>query len=971
MKSRWRIFSISDAIRSYFGAFKMDRSVLFTLIWVLSAGCNALFSEDLVLWDGEDAEDLTHCQVEHGAIISGEVCLSGHCLELVPDTWHQPSLGFRVGDDMHSLYRISLKNYDVIQFFAKTDTPGGKVFLTIEGWPQISKTIDTTPYIVGGGDLTDEYREVRVPTDVLKKLPPEYDYEDRCELISLETFFFGTIPDGSPSYKIYVDQISALKTKPPEAEYVGVHTASDHLLVVEFRTGNDDDDIPSQDAGLWSVNGVQPLEVGRYSLPIDEGPLAVKEIVMGHFIYLRMGFQFENNQNYLITTPYGGSHSFVFDDHVTRCESIKVNQAGYAGRTTERYAIFGIFAGDLGSEVLTEGSVPFQVLTEDGTVILNGTTVSWGDETGPVDSQASGEFVYRMDLSSLPSGGPYTLVVPGYGCSYPFGVGNRYTKKRAYVATRGLYHQRCGTALVESCTTHPRGTCHEYVALTDAEEFKFITELNNLVVSDIDFENMTVQTASRVVDVMEIHGGYHDAADFDRRPMHIAIPSSLLIYCELFEDHLTDGQYDLPESGNGIPDLLDEALWGVQLYEYLQTAEGGVRAGTETYNHPDPPEGASSDVNVYGTFAVEEGITANAAGLFAHASRLIRPYDSVRADALLARSVLAWNYFHTHYTGTFVETPGETGEEATRRENVMPQLLYAACSLYLATGEEAYHTLFLAYAHEIYTRNVHAYRFYPTAEPESLRAAYFMPYLIQTELPADTRTRKILVSKVITEARWILDRIETQAYPLGCYYPYFGWGASTGQGRFADTLIMAHVLSDTIENQDGYFDEIEDYLGSMQVVFEEPQHYYNVISALSDYIFGLNPLGKSFMTGIGTDEVFSILHADSMYQKRVFGRPNVPGILVFGLQNGLSDQPYQSGVYDKIYPDVLAVLPPQRRWSDGWSWVNANEFSTWETIVNATCLQNFLHVNSCDFHMDVEQWPYSNILDLIRNAECQ
>ena len=62
---------------------------------------------------------------------------------------------------------------------------------------------------------------------------------------------------------------------------------------------------------------------------------------------------------------------------------------------------------------------------------------------------SSGDYVYRIDLSGVPAGGPYRIIVSGYGCSYPFGVGGDFSERLGYVAFRALYYQRCGCPIVQ------------------------------------------------------------------------------------------------------------------------------------------------------------------------------------------------------------------------------------------------------------------------------------------------------------------------------------------------------------------------------------------------------------------------------------------------------------------------------------------------------------------------------------------
>jgi len=179
------------------------------------------------------------------------------------------------------------------------------------------------------------------------------------------------------------------------------------------------------------------------------------------------------------------------------------------------------------------------------------------------------------------------------GRSYSFGVGDDYSREIAYVHTRGLYHQRCGIALEKPYTEYTRGICHTEVAYTKT--------------------HWGASSWIKVPEGAQMHkicGGYHDAGDFDRRPMHTIIPILMLGYYEAFPDHFVDNQYNLPESGNLIPDFLDEALWGLLGWEYLQGSDGGIMAGTERSGHPSYGRyNAANEGAIYGTWEVSGEVT--------------------------------------------------------------------------------------------------------------------------------------------------------------------------------------------------------------------------------------------------------------------------------------------------------------------------------------------------------------------------
>ena len=84
---------------------------------------------------------------------------------------------------------------------------------------------------------------------------------------------------------------------------------------------------------------------------------------------------------------------------------------------------------------------------------------------------------------------------------------------------------------------------------------------------------------------MSFQGGYHDAADFDTFAYHLPATAQVLTAYELYPAAFGDGDLDLPESGNGVPDVLDEAEWGLSFYIDHQYPNGAIPLGR--VNHCD------------------------------------------------------------------------------------------------------------------------------------------------------------------------------------------------------------------------------------------------------------------------------------------------------------------------------------------------------------------------------------------------
>lgn len=717
-----------------------------------------------------------------------------------------------------------------------------------------------------------------------------------------------------------------------------ITTASNNVLVVSLTTDwiniketyrvIDYNDLKPATTG-WKINGQAPVDIGINAMVIDEKKaLSIDNeqyfpIRMMHKVYLIMDDLLVADQVYTVVTPYGDT-TFTFQDETIYCESIKINQVGYNLNSTARYANFGIYMGDKGSQLL---DILPQFSVKDsltGNTILSGVVSYWGDDTGK-EAVNSGEYVYRIDLSSLQAG-TYYIVVNGIGRSFYFGVGDKYSRKIASTHVRGLYHQRCGIALEQPYTKYNRGICHQQVAFT--------------MYPGNGNEGQGWINVPTGAEMHDIAGGYHDAGDFDRRVYHTIIPLLMLNYYETFQDHFIDNQYNIPESGNGIPDFLDETMWGVLIWENLQldadncndaSLYGGVMGGTETNGHPgygqDRADWENNGNQVYGTYDIYESTTFAAAGFFAQASRLLAPYDLERSTKLLNRAHMAWDYAETN---GFNERIGFK--------------MYAALQLYIATatGDQAtdmdnsYHLLFRELAQEyILDGKEWPYQYISGNSSARITTSHFISYLT-ANIITDEELSEALIATIKYGAdiggymRWLPE-----------YYPYaqgvtkfFGWGAGSAQGRYADPACFMYRLSENAE---------------------EKQYYFDLISQYGDYSLGLNPLSKSYVTGLGDNQVASPLHLDSYFTK--YGETpnggmqtpigNVPGIVIFGFSEGRSNAAYQTAVSDFIYPQWDS-LPGQRRWNDGWSLISNNEFSTHETMVWNTCMYSVLYSAQAD-----------------------
>jgi endoglucanase len=658
---------------------------------------------------------------------------------------------------------------------------------------------------------------------------------------------------------------------------VTIESAAPQVLVLVFIDNNDASP-PSQRNDDYHINGSSPLRVGRHSATLYEERCLdwSKQIypqIIGHRLYLLLSTNLQEGLTYRIEFP-GGTTNFHFQSATTLCESFKVNQVGYSALSGRRAAFFAPWCGDLG--VPSNSFVSKVTLCETA----SGREVqSLRLQSLPQDS-LNGGIAWRVDLSSLTNAGAYFLNMPGVGRSPEFGFGDAFAHHAYYAHMKGFYHQRCGTALTKPFTEWERPACHAEAEVTDAKPPEFIKE--------------------RSTNHIHREGGHHDAGDFDIRIPHTLVAGWLLNAYELFPQKFIDGQLDLPESGNGIPDLLDEALYSIRAWEVLQEPDGGIRGGFEADREPVYGEAnASTDKLIYRTYARNGHTTLVGAALMAYAGRMIKPFDRDHATALQSRAEKAWAFYRQHQEdAAYRWSPGA--------------LLFASCQLYLATGNPEFHETFKQQARYFFELDgqkskwpaqYHGTYFnLETIEKGAAFTHYFASYLLNDTFPKDERIRQAARTAVLRKADEQLKKLATGGFAT---ISTGSWGASTGVGRYGDFLIHAWRLTgDT--------------------------RYRDAAAQLADWSLGANPAGWCFTTGIGSRPPYNPLQLDSYFQLPKQLGP-VPGLVIYGITEPPGKSPYIRAVTQHCYPP-MEQLPPARRITDGWSVVEQNEFTVWETM---------------------------------------
>lgn len=639
-----------------------------------------------------------------------------------------------------------------------------------------------------------------------------------------------------------------------------VRTASRNTLVVFFTSDTLNlEEIDISDKNEWKINGQPCMEIYRYS---------TKANACDHHVYL-VTSDLTEGKKYELETPYG-TRKIRFLSREVFCESIKTNQAGYSALSKVRYANFAIWLGTGGSRKINDQLPDYEVYD-----LFSLKTIYSGKLSALGKDSSSGDFVYRIDLSAVPEGGPYKIAVKGYGCSYPFGVGSQFILKTAYTIFRGQFYQRCGCPIDSPAIR--KTACHSIVYDTDGP----IGEANIVV-------NGTEPT-------FKCYGGYHDAGDADRRAYHIANPMVNLMIYEAFPDMFFDGQFDLPgefdadynilSKINGIPDIIDEAEWGTIIWEYLQNEDGSIHFGTETKGYPDPfAAPLDLDTKKYGTVLTDNRATCPAAGLFLHLARLIRPYKPDRSEELIQRAVKAFSY----------------GGSAMAD----PEKLYYYVQKYLITGDINDHDK-IKELYEIagsLKNNLFGTIGYSLNDKDFDNPAYIFSYIVAKDVVTDPEIVTFFKSALNDAAERNISELRSRAYPVGNNSSHGGWGHNVRQNHFATAPMLIWSLTGE-------------------------QKFIDAASELLDYKMGLNPIGINYVTGLGFHQVHNPHDRESAFTINKGWGPK-PGITVFG--PGIIGR---RNANSQVIP-ALTEMPKERQYIDDRNVISFNEFTIFETMAH-------------------------------------
>ncbi len=643
--------------------------------------------------------------------------------------------------------------------------------------------------------------------------------------------------------------------------------------------------------GTYQVQGAQVIKIGRKTRPhtFARTPNALAH-ALDHQIYLVLKHPMKPGDSVTVSVPsdlvtFGPtSRTFTFDPTKSRSDTIQVNQLNYLP-TAAKFGYVSAWLGDLGGQSFTEGA-PFQVLDAKSLQpVFSGQlklrkTGDQPDDGVAIDGNFYHANLYECDFSRLSVPGNYVLSVSSIGCSYPFQINADGYRQPYITVMRGMYHQRCGTALTAPYTdwTHP--VCHVMPLLETDHRYM------DVPFSDGPVAGVPWKTTGEVR--TGVSGGWHDAGDWDRERQHADLGSYLLLAYEMTPDHYIDGELNIPESGNGIPDIVDEARWGIDYYRRLQHPDGGVSVGMFESRWPMEGEVAWIDTLKKYCYADEPVCTYKQAAAAAHmALILIKLGHSDDAKPYTDCALRAWAWAHDLRNI-------RPGDEAKSRDD----RLHAAAALYRLTGDPMYQDSF---KRDLLVRGPYDLLIVWPKQDQSL--AIWTYAMAEDDLPGLDKPLRDFLRKAsvhFADATCVepgTKRGDRRGY--NWYWP-FEWGHGDLTDNFP--LMVAHKLTN------------------------DPK-YLNVMVANCDLTLGNNPLNMVWVTGLGQRSPKQVLQTNYWYDPKGVN-PGIPpmGPAAFDPKLPPAQGEWQvQYAWQYTYPNA-SQWPPLELWFEDRFCAQTNEF---------------------------------------------
>ena len=385
-----------------------------------------------------------------------------------------------------------------------------------------------------------------------------------------------------------------------------------------------------------------------------------KPLPFGYTISLRLPAPLKTGATYTIrfvgVNTSAETVAYAHRPRRTRSLALHAIQTGYRPDDPYKRAYLSFWMGvDAGGKhgSCTPGAETFELVNAAGKTVFTG-KAELAKKAGDSEQISIHETldytkaaVRRLDFSAFREPGTYRVFVPGVGLSGPFRIAADVWAKPFQAAMQGILAQRQGIALgPPACAYTRKRPFHP----DDGVQFYQMTMPQQAGQEGARGKHMIELARSGPLKrIGGVWGGYQDAGDWDTVGHHLSATCDLLGLYDLNPAAFARIKLSLPaeERNNALPDLLDEAMWQMQLWRRLQLADGGVRGGYGDGWGCYPGE-TSSMLTYAGVYSVDHETTMHYAAAAARAARVLAAFDKKLSAEYLESARRAWAWVEAH-----------------------------------------------------------------------------------------------------------------------------------------------------------------------------------------------------------------------------------------------------------------------------------------------------------------------------------
>ncbi|WP_061962527.1 glycoside hydrolase family 9 protein [Demequina flava] len=567
--------------------------------------------------------------------------------------------------------------------------------------------------------------------------------------------------------------------------------------------------------------------------------------------------------------------------------TIHVNQYGYLPDGPKRATL--VFEG--------ADAVDWEVATGDGQVVAQRTTVVAG-----VDPSA-GSHVHVIDFSQLVEPGTYVVRACGVE-SDPIVVRAGLYEPLTRDALNYFYLARSGIKIDQSLVGPEYARAAGHISRpSDNDINQGDYDVPCQPAEDSDKVYGTPWTAGYSLDVV---GGWYDAGDHGKYVVNggIAVAQLLGVWERAARaggaaaSALGDRSLVLPEHGNGVPDVLDEARWELDFMTSMMVPAGEEMAGmahhkVHDYGWTGLPLLPADGPNTRYLHRPSTAATLNVAAVAAQGARLWEPYDANYAARLLQAARTSWSAAVRHPDVYAPQADGFFGGGPYDDDDVRDEFYWAAAELYLTTGEQEFEDFLLA-------SDVHTADSFPLGGFSWDRLDAIAKINLAT-VDSGFRDRKAIAAQVVAGAHMIAAVQDAQPFGMALPADGFVWGSNS------------QILNNIVVLGSGY-----DLSGDAALLRSAQESI--------DYLLGRNALGLSYITGYGVTSVHN-QHSRWFAHQVDPTLPHPPNGSVAGGPN--ADTPTWDDAIREKYPDgdcapQLAYVDDIHSWATNEITINWN-----------------------------------------------